>query len=235
MNNSKVSAIILAGGSGSRMNSSVTKQRMMLGNISVLRRCVLTFEKCSEVDEIIVVAKESEINEIRVELADIAKLSKVVPGGASRAESAMNGVSAMNYQSDYVAIHDAARPAITSEMIEKVIFIAKEKGCATAASRTTDTLKLVDSDGKIKKTLDRNFIVRATTPQVFKREIYERALDKNKNDLSCFTDDNMLVESIGENIYAVIFDKENPKITTQDDFEYVELLLRKRGMMDDEL
>ena len=129
MNNSKVSAIILAGGSGSRMNSSVTKQRMMLGNISVLRRCVLAFEKCSEVDEIIVVAKESEINEIRVELADIAKLSKVVPGGASRAESAMNGVSAMNYQSDYVAIHDAARPAIISEMIEKVIFIAKEKGC----------------------------------------------------------------------------------------------------------
>ena len=228
----KVTALILAGGSGSRMNSSVTKQRMMLGNITVLKRSVLTFEKCSSVDEIIVVAKDDEIEEIRFELADISKLRAVVTGGDSRAESAFKGFSAINSACDFVAIHDAARPAVTSKMIEQVISAAIEKKCATAASRVTDTIKEIDAEGKIKKTLDRDSLVRATTPQVFKRSIYELALEKNKDSLSLFTDDNMLVEGIGESVYAVVFDDENPKITTQDDLEYAELLFKKRGEID---
>ena len=225
----KITAVILAGGSGNRMNSVIAKQRMMLGEISVLKRSVLAFEECNEISDIVVVSRECEIEEVRLDLCDVAKLRAIVVGGASRAESASNGFSAVNFDADFVIIHDGARPLVTPKMIQSVIDLAKEKGCATAASVVADTIKLIDQNGKIEKTLDRDFLVRATTPQMFKREIYERALEKNKDKLDQFTDDNMLVESIGESIYAVVLEEANPKITTPEDFTYAELLLKERG------
>lgn len=225
--NPKTTAIILAGGIGSRMQVGLTKQRIKIGGISILKRSVLAFEKCDVVNNIVVVSREEERDAVLEELSDITKLSAVVVGGESREESAFRGFMSAGDDFDYVAIHDAARPFVTTEMIRAVVDEAIKKGSATLASRVNDTVKLIDDDGKVEKTLSRDYIVRASTPQVFKRETYKRALNENKWRLSDFTDDNMLVESIGEKVYVVLLDEDNPKITTQRDLRYAEFLLKE--------
>ena len=122
-----VTAVILAGGTGSRMCSGITKQRMKLLGISILRRSVLAFEKCDDITEIVVVARYDEAESVREELEDITKLCCVVTGGSTRAESARRGFSAVSRQSDYVAFHDAARPLVTPQMISEVVKAATKK------------------------------------------------------------------------------------------------------------
>ena len=226
MKNDKTCAIILAGGIGSRMKSDTTKQRIQLLGISVLRRCVLSFDACPDISQIVVVSRIEELEFAKSELKDIKKLKEVVTGGSSRAESAMLGFKAVDSDVDYIAIHDAARPLIKPDVISKVIAVAKEKGAATAAGSVTDTVKVIDNEGKIISTPMRSTLVRATTPQIFRREIYSKAIDSYSGDLSLITDDNMLVEMLGVPVYTVVSDIPNPKITTKEDICFAELLIK---------
>ena len=105
-------AIILAGGSGKRMDSHVTKQRMSLLGISVLKRSVLAFEHCEDITDIIVVTRADEVEHFRCELEDIGKLRGICAGGESRSMSAKRGFELVSERAEYVAIHDAARPLI---------------------------------------------------------------------------------------------------------------------------
>ena len=224
-NKYKIGALILAAGSGTRMASPITKQMMQLGGMSIVKRSVIAFDRCDVIDKIVVVAKEGELESIRSELSGIEKVELVVPGGESRAESAKNGLFALG-PCDYVAIHDAARPLVTPTMIKTVVAEAIKKGCATAAAVMADTVKEIDGEGRIVGTLDRNKLVRATTPQIFRRDLYERAVREAWT--SDVTDDNMLVERIGEPIYTVLLEG-NVKITTKSDLEYAEMILAERG------
>lgn len=227
-NNMSVTAIILAGGSGTRMASDTTKQRMSLGGISVLRRTALAFEACSAISEIIVVVKNGEIDFAEQELRDLGKLTKVVVGGEDRASSARNGFAAVSDACDFVAIHDAARMLITPEDIERVVLTAIRTGAASAVSKVYDTVKTVDVPGVITGTADRDYLRFAQTPQVFRRDIYQAALEASGGS-DGITDDNMLVELTGTKISAVVLEGENIKITTPKDFRYAEFLLRERG------
>ena len=226
--NIKATAIILAGGSGTRMGGTRTKQKMYIGGMSVLRRAVLAFDSCPLIAEIIAVVRADEIEFASDELRDVKKLTKVVIGGENRACSARNGFAAISKDCDFVAIHDAARMLITPEDIEKVILAAVSVGAATAVSRVHDTVKVVDERGIISETLNRENLRSAETPQVFRRDIYERALENSKS-CESITDDNMMVELIGAPISAVVLDSENIKITTPKDVRYAEFLLRERG------
>ena len=222
----RVAALILAAGLGTRMRSNTTKQRMLIGGVSVLKRCVCAFEACPDICEIVVVARETELDFVRNELKGIKKLSNVVVGGKCRAESAICGMRAVSENSDFIAIHDAARPLIKPENISKVIKTAKEKGAATLASRVVDTVKIIDSDGRIISTPNRSTLVKATTPQIFKKEIYEHSVQNYNGELSAITDDNMLVEIAGYSVYSVISDDPNPKITVLEDLFVAEEILK---------
>ena len=223
----KTTAIILAAGNGARMNSETTKQRMLIGGESVLHRSVRAFSDSSLVDGIIVVCREDEMDFAAEELlVDFPKIEKIVVGGNTRAESAKNAFSTISREAEFVAIHDAARCLITVDMIDKVIMRAYDTGAATAGYPVTDTVKIV-SNSKITKTVDRSTLFFATTPQVFKSSIYSKALSENF-DLSLITDDNMLIEQIGISPSAVDVGKENIKITTPQDKEYAEFLIKKR-------
>ena len=226
MKSGSACAIILAGGVGSRMKSEVTKQKMLISGISILRRCVSAFDKCDDIDEIIVVAREDELDFAVNETENLTKRVRVVAGGATRYESAVCGFRAVGDKIEYVAIHDAARPLITPEMICDVLRVAKEKGSATAAAKVTDTVKVIDIEGKIVSTPNRDALVRATTPQIFRKDIYERAVNRYSGDANHITDDNMLVEMLGEPVYTVVSDVPNPKITTPEDIYYAELLIK---------
>ena len=132
--NKKITAVILAAGSGTRMNASGTKQLMRICGESVLHRSVRAFYNCSSVDNIVVVCRRDEIEIVKSDLSDLGnKTITLVEGGKSRAESARLGFCAIG-DSDFLAIHDAARCLITSDMIERVIDAAIECGAATAAA-----------------------------------------------------------------------------------------------------
>ena len=217
-------AVILAGGSGKRMESNVTKQRMTLGKMSVLKRSVLAFEKCEDITDIVVVTREDEVEFFRKELSDISKMRTVCAGGDCRVESAKRGFACVDKACEYVAIHDAARPLIRPCDISLVLDSAKEKGAAFAAAPLYDTVKIVDDKGRVTDTPVRSSLVRATTPQIFKKAVYEMAISFC-SDFSNVTDDNMMVEKMGHDVYAVLLDNENPKITTRNDIKLAELLL----------
>ena len=226
----KTSAVILAGGIGSRMMSDKTKQFMDICGMTVLERTVLSFEKSSLIDEIIVVVREDEKEAVYSVLMPhkYEKPLKFCVGGECRALSAKNGFAAVDPECDFVAIHDAARCLITPEMIDKVVETAHKNRAATAVCGVTDTVKTVDENGKITSTIPRNTVYRAQTPQVFAKELYEMALLECK-DFSVITDDNMLVENIFSDIYAVDLGETNIKITTPEDLEIAKNILRKRG------
>ena len=222
----KTAAIILAGGSSTRMGGDISKQRLLLGGISVLKRSVLAFENCKDVFEIIVVVKKDELDYFKEELSDIKKVKSVTVGGQTRIESAIAGFAEVSDVCTYVAVHDAARPLITSEEISTVIYAALEKRAAFAAAPVYDTVKKLDDNGMVVSTPNRSSLVRATTPQIFERALYRKALEQSCNAVGA-TDDCMLLENIGIPSYAVILQNENPKITTTDDVKYFEYLLNE--------
>lgn len=230
MSNFKTSAILLAAGVGARMNSGKTKQFIDICGATVLERTLDAFSSSALTDEIVIVARDEEVDEIRsiISSHNYSKSVKIVLGGSCRAESARNGFGAIDKSSGFVAIHDAARCLITPEMIDKVVEKAHKCGAATAVCGVSDTVKRVDSSGKITATLPRDNVFRAQTPQVFKASLYREALDKTR-DVSVVTDDNMLLESIGTEIYAVDLGPTNIKITTPFDLTLAKSILTERG------
>lgn len=221
-----ITAIILAAGSGSRMGSDVTKQRILILGESVLKRSVRAFSSCEKIADIIVVCRSDELEWAREECADFLKVTTIVSGGNTRAESTKAGFCAISDKTEYVAIHDAARCLITPENISSVIDAAILHGAATAGSRLTDTVKLTDN-GFIDSTLLRERLFCAQTPQIFSREIYSRALDGVKLDES-ITDDNMLAERLGIKIAVVDTGKSNIKLTTAEDIAIAEYIIERR-------
>lgn len=223
---SNIAAVILAAGVGKRMGGGTTKQQLLIDGISVLRRTLLAFEACEDIKSIVIVTREDEISFVERESRGITKLYKTVLGGRVRAESAYNGFKAIPADSEYVAIHDAARCLITPEMISRVASDAKKHGAATASSRVTDTVKIVNENGFVSATPDRNFVYLASTPQIFSTLIYNRATENVDFSDASVTDDNMLVERIGVPVYCTDVGGKNIKITMPGDVEYAEYLLK---------
>lgn len=223
-----VSAIILAGGTGSRMNSQIKKQMITIDGHSVLWYAVSAFESVSSVGEIVVVSHSEDIQLVKNELLSINKPVKVVLGGKTRAESARNGFEAVSEFARFVAIHDAARCLITPEEIEIVIEIAVQHGAASAVMPVSDTVKEVDEQGRIKATIPRENLRRAATPQIFLKDLYKLALDNSDVEDMTITDDNILLERIGVDVYTVNTSCDNIKITTSEDLDIASAILKKR-------
>ena len=229
MKKTHVAAVILAAGCGSRMLTDTTKQLMNIGGETVVLRSLKAFDQCNDIDSILLVARDEEIEFLRENVCpEIKKLTGIVCGGKTRAESARLGFYAICDEATHVAIHDAARCLITPQMISEVVNVAKEFGAATASSAVTDTVKKISFDGSVEATLPRGELALATTPQIFSTEIYKRAVDEYLVDES-ITDDNMLVERLGVKITAVDIGKENIKITSPSDIGLAEYILTKRG------
>lgn len=225
--NTHVTAIILAAGSGTRMNMNVTKQKLIIGNETVLHRSVRVFNSCGDIDSIIVVARADEIDFVKAEVSEFDKVIGVTVGGKSRVESAMRGFELVGDKTDFVAIHDSARCFISVEMISKVISDAKIYGAATASAKITDTVKEVNEESDILKTIPRDRLVSVQTPQIFQRELYEKAIRGVDLYDSTVTDDNSLLERIGVFPHCTETGKNNIKITTQDDIAFANFLLER--------
>lgn len=223
------SAVIVAGGSSTRMGGG-SKQLIDLLGVPVIVHTLLAFEKAPEIDEIIVVAREDEASlyEEYKNKFNITKLKKVVPGGETRQISASNGFYAISEKSKFVAIHDGARCLITPEEIADVCRNAYIHGAATAAVTATDTIKISNKHGFIRKTVDRRIVWQAATPQIFNADLYSAALAIAKRDNISVTDDCSLIENIKHPVKLVHCKKTNIKITQKEDIPYAKAILEGR-------
>lgn len=223
------SVIIAAAGSGSRMGAEVNKIFLELGNMPVLARTLLVFEKCDEIDEIIIVASEKELflcSELAKEYK-ILKLKSVVCGGQTRQQSVKNGLAEVSGKAEIVLIHDAARPLVTEETVCAVKNRALSFGAAACGAKNKNTVKRIDDDGFIVETLNRDYLVEIQTPQGFKKEKITAAHERAEKNGFAATDDCMLLEAEGEKVKVVFSRSDNIKITTYDDLLLAEQILEK--------
>ena len=226
--NKVVSAVIVSAGNSTRMGG-INKQFLELDGAPVIANTIGIFQRCQMIDEIIVVTRESDIDEIAklVEKYDFSKVSNIVPGGKTRQLSVYEGVIATSNIADLVVIHDGARPLVTLNVIEETIKIAAEYGAAATGVKVKDTVKVVDDNDNIIDTPDRAYMRFIQTPQVFDKKLYLDAVNIVENSKD-FTDDCMLIEAFGKTVKYVDGDYENIKITTPEDIELAENYLNRR-------
>ena len=219
------SAILVCAGNASRMGG-INKILMPLGTSSVVGYSMLAFEQCPEVMEIIVVTKPENNDTVRetAQKLGITKLKHITEGGATRQQSVMQGLRLVSKESQYIAVHDGARPLVKPEHISKVIKDATVFGGATLGVPVKDTIKVVE-DGLITDTPHRPSLYITQTPQVFRKRLYFEAVDFAQEHELDFTDDCQLVEAIGGKVYMTVGDYTNIKITTPEDRAIAEVLL----------
>ena len=220
-------AIIVAAGKSERMGAGTDKAFLSLGNKPVVAWSLLAFERCADVDRIVlVVRKEQQLAAKAVaRMFGISKLVAVVPGGNKRQESVQEGLAACDADTRFVVVHDGARPCVTPDVVSEVVKLAKRVGAATVGHRITDTVKRVEKGTAVSGTEDREKLWAVQTPQAFHFRILANAYKNlGKNEV---TDDCQAVELSGETVR--IFENRAPnfKITTVEDLQIASALLVK--------
>jgi len=221
-------AIIAAAGTGARMASDRPKQFLLLAGTPIIFHALKPFEQCASIQEVIVVlpAAESAAFLALAAKQGLRKLSRVVPGGATRADSVKRGLNAIrSASSGIVAVHDGVRPFVTVEEIEAVVAAAETEGAAILVAPVTDTIKQVSGDSVV-TTLDRQQLRRALTPQCFRYEVLRRAYEHADVNDPSLTDESALVESIGARVKIIEGSSRNIKITTPQDLLIAEAFIR---------
>lgn len=220
-------AIIAAAGQGMRMASSRPKQFLELAGTPILFHTLKAFESCDVIQEIIVVIPAQD-SAAFVELSSkygLRKLARVVPGGSTRAESVLKGLMTVREATaEIVVVHDGVRPFVTADEIGRTVEAAKLEGAAILVSAPVDTIKEVH-DGKVVRTLRRDDLRNALTPQSFRYELLRRAYEQVNVLDPALTDESSIVERLGVSIAIVEGSSRNIKITTKQDLLLGEALL----------
>ncbi len=221
-------AIIVSAGKGVRMNRSTPKQYILLQGRPVLCHTVLAFNKCSEVDKILLVVPEKDIQYCREELLSDLRIDtpvKVLAGGKRRQDSVFKGILSIDDRDAIVVIHDGVRPLIRPEMITRCIKKAKISGACILGVPLQDTLKTVDSDSLIQRTINRESLWTAQTPQAFHYQLIRDAHEAAAKAGVEATDDAALLERMGLPVNILLSTGNNLKITTNDDLLLADAIL----------
>ena len=220
-----VGVIIVAAGSGSRTGSQELKQFRWVAGKPMLLHSIQTFQARTDVAMVVCVLPREYVGDPPpwIFQSDADRLLLSV-GGRERSESVADGLEDLPSECEIVVIHDAARPLVTSETIGRVIDEARQGNGAVAALPVIDTLKRVESNGKVVETVDRFGLWRAQTPQAFPRKVIERAHREAREADRIATDDAALCEQIGLPVVVVRGSERAQKITEENDFALLEAL-----------
>jgi len=229
----RTTVILVAAGQSQRLQAEdgdgnrTRKPFVMLEGRTVLERACEAFAQLDAVAEIVIVGHAEDLP--RLKRMSLAKVSRIVPGGAQRSDSVAAGVSAASVESDLVAIHDVARPLIRPATIEHALAVATEQGSALVALPMNDTVK-TSSDGRAaESTLDRSVLWCAQTPQVFRRTTFLDLLERARRDDFRPTDDCAIWEKYVGPVPIVRGEATNLKLTSSEDLELAAAILRARG------
>jgi len=223
-----LSAIIVAGGSSQRMGFD--KLFAVIAGEPVIAHSIRAFEHASSVSEIVVVARKERHDEIRKisRAAGFKKVRSIEPGGERRQDSVRAGLDRIDHAAKYVAVHDAARPLITPEQIERAFEQCRVRGSAALAQPVNDTLKRADADLLVVGLVDRHQLYAMQTPQIFERKLIEDAYRDVDAEKASVTDEVSAVERLGHKIALVLNDDFNFKITYPRDLPLADFILRER-------
>lgn len=211
------------------MGLSTPKAFLPVANRPMILHTLERFARSVEVRKVIVVAPQDMTDRCRTLVAEEAALRPLevvlCSGGARRQDSVVRGMECLDRDCEVVLIHDAARPFVSPELIDRAVAHACGSRSVVVAVRARNTIKLVDQGGRIKETVPRELLWEAQTPQVFPvaviRRAYEFALQQDKD----ATDDAMLVEAVGEPVYVLEGSSTNLKMTYPEDMLFAEALL----------
>ena len=223
-----VSAVIVAGGKGTRMGAKKNKILLPLSGKEIISRTIDVFNSCSAVDEIIVVTAECDMDTVSdiVKRDKFNKVTHITEGGNTRQSSVYNGLQCVS--GEICLIHDGARCLITTTEIENVINDTIRYGAAACGVTIKDTIKSIDENGNIVCTIDREQTVQIQTPQSFYTteivDLHRRAVSDNIT----VTDDCGLFEHYGKTVHLTLGSYDNIKITTPEDMAIGESILNKR-------
>ena len=214
----KFSVIIPAGGTSSRYGNT-NKLLEKIKEKTVIEETVSKFVDFDEITEIIIPANASIIDELKELLID-PKIN-IIGGGNTRQKSVYNALQVV--KNAYVLIHDGARPLIRKDTIDYVLKAVLDKQAVSVMTKTTDTIKEVDKEGRIIRTIDRSKLYNTQTPQAFKTSIIKEAHDKLRD--GNFTDDSSMLEYLGVPVYIVNGSYTNIKITIKSDLDFARLYI----------
>ena len=219
----EVGAIVAAAGGSVRMGG-LDKLFAPLGGRPLLARTLAAFEECAAIDRVVLVlAMENLARGLALaEEEGLSKVRTVSPGGRRRQDSVREGLKALG-GCDWVVVHDGARPLVTPQLIEAGLAAAQETGAAVCALPAQDTVKRVDEQGRVVRTLDRRRLWLIQTPQVFRYDILRDAHERSRQPA---TDDAALVERLGQDVRVYPGSPRNFKVTTPDDLALAEALLK---------
>lgn len=225
-----ISAVILCAGSSSRMEDSINKQFIMINDIPVVMHSILAFEGCEEIKEIIIVTKEDMIPDLNAMVKEYAcnKVKTIIQGGMSRTESSKIGVEQTSEKTEYVLIHDGARPLVSQSLISLVSGAVVKHGAVAPSTPIFETVKRVNKDGMVVETVNRDSLRTVQTPQGFLKRLYLLAVYQNNSMNADLFDDCQLIESIGESVTLVEGERDNIKITTLEDVDRVKSIFIRR-------
>ena len=222
-----LTAIIVAAGSSERMGFD--KLFALVSGKPVIAHTIAAFERTDCVDEIILVGRADSLGEFRKIVSEPTKVKEIIAGGAERSDSVRAGLDHLNPKSDFVAVHDAARPLVTPEKITRVFEVCRTSGAATLAEPINDTLKRADADLAVKESVDRNGVYGMQTPQVFARTLLEEAYQAVARKNVAVTDEVSAVELLGRKVVLVPNHDFNFKITYPRDLPMAEFVLKQRA------
>lgn len=223
----KTAALIVAAGCSKRFDGPVPKQFYEVAGRPLLAWTIERFERAASIDSIILVVAEEQLlyaNEKVVDPYGYIKVTRIVPGGASRQKSVLNGLERLPVSTELVAIHDGARSVTDPADIDAVVQVAAEDRAAILAARVTDTVKRA-KEGYLLSTLDRNDLFLAQTPQVFSYDLIIEAHRRAAKEGREVTDDAALIEESGFKVRLVEAGSPNLKVTRREDLKTVEAVL----------
>lgn len=232
----KIAAIVLAAGNGTRMNSEEKKQFMDLDGMPVFCHSLQAFEENPAVDTVVLVTGAEDLNRALRICIDrkFSKVRNIVAGGGMRFQSVYNGLLALPPETDYVLIHDAARPLLSQDVIRNCIRGAVTKQACVAAVKEKNTIKRGDGQGYAAETLERSSLYEVQTPQAFSYRLIlgayyklKKTIEEYRADVSWITDDAVIVENMTDcRVAFVEGEYRNIKITTAEDLLIAEALLQ---------
>ena len=227
MGNSNTAGVVIVAAGESQRMGGVDKILVSLGGKPALAWVIDAFEGCGAVGQIVVVANDENLAQIRRLIFEQGWRKKIdiCPGGERRQDSVKAGLKRLD-DCDWVIVHDGARPLVTVDLVERGLEAARETGAAVAAVRVTDTIKVVGADRVVQYTPSRDDLWVIQTPQIFRFAIITEAYRRAKGEV---TDDATLVERSGYEVKLYMGADDNIKITAPIDLALAEVLLQERG------
>lgn len=228
-NQKTVGVIIPAGGKSERMGGGAKKQFLELAGKPVWVHTVEKFQNCPEIDSIVIAGPSEAIEEMKKKANAMTfdKVRAIVAGGEQRQDSVRSALDVMKaFAPDILLVHDAVRPLISSNLIMGIIAAAEQYGAAIPAVQPKDTVKVSHGDSFVDATADRATLWLVQTPQGFRSSLLYSAFEGAMKDDFFGTDDASLVERMGVKVKIIEGNYENVKITTPDDVQFAEFLLR---------